>query len=305
MSALSRVLILGHSGLIGARVVDQFRRRSPGVELILRSLPEFDLADPACVGALAGDLAHVGAVILLAGIKRQVGDSLDVLETNLRMVGNFLRAAERQPVARLVYVSSGAVYGEELHDLAIRESTPVQPVSYYGIAKYTSERLLENLAARHPATALVCVRPPLVYGPGDASRSYGPAGFVRAALEGREIVIWGDGLELREFLYVDDLAALLHDLVFLPCRGVLNAAGGRSRTFQDILRILQEECGGRLAVTARPRSKQKVDNAYDITRLRELLPGFVFTSLEEGLRRTLRAEHAALTGPGSGPQTRG
>lgn len=297
MTDIHRVLVLGHTGFIGARVWDELRRRSPAVEAVGRSFPELDLTRGDHVEQLAPLLDARTAVVMLSGIKRQLGDTLEIFYRNLQMVTHLCRLVEAHPCARLVYVSSGAVYGEEIHNLQMTEETPAVPVSYYGIAKFASERLLANAAARRVGMTLVCLRPPLTYGPGDASRSYGPSAFVKLAVEGKEIALWGDGSELREVLFVDDLGRMIHDLVFADYHGVLNAVTGQSHTFREMIEILNRLCGGRLVVTSRPRSKGKVDNAYVNRRLLKVLPNFAFTSLEEGIRRAWEAEKAAGAPP--------
>jgi UDP-glucose 4-epimerase len=292
--AIQRALILGHSGFIGLRVVEQFRLRTPEVECVGHSFPETDLTLFDGLESLARSMDEHTAVLMLSGIKRQLGDTLDIFEQNLKMVANLARLLDEHPVARVVYVSSAAVYGEEVDNTRITEDTPVHPMSLYGIAKHASECLLQNVASRHPGTSLVSIRPPLVYGPGDASRSYGPSAFVKSAVEGKEIVLWGDGAELREFLFLEDLACIIHGLTFSACDGVLNAVAGQSHTFKDVVEILNRECGGKLVVSTRSRSKGRVDNAFVNQRLVTALPDLKFTSLEDGIRQALAAErHSA------------
>jgi len=293
MTDIRRILVLGHSGFIGTHVMEQFRRLSPGLAVEGFSYPELDLTEPDAARALLAPRMEAStALVVLSGIKRQLGDTPEIFQKNLQMILTLGRLLEERPVGRVVFVSSGAVYGEEIDNTAIDERTPARPISYYGIAKYASEGLLER-ACRSGRIPLVSVRPPLVYGPGDESSCYGPVVFARTVLAGKPIVLWGDGDELREFLYVGDLARILHGLVFSTAEGAVNAVTGHSRTFRDVVAALESVAGRKLAVETRARSKQKVDNAYDNARLRNLLPGFVFTSLEEGVRLTFEAERAA------------
>jgi UDP-glucose 4-epimerase len=282
-----RVVVLGHTGFIGRHV--KARLRAAGAEVVADELPRVDLTDPAAAAALAGWFEPDAAVILCSGIKRQLGDSLEIFQKNVAMVTTLCHLLRERPVGRLVFLSSAAVYGEEVDDLAIREDTSARPASYYGLAKFVSEGLLRKAGAG----SLVVLRPPLVYGHDDGGGIYGPSGFAKAALDGRPITLWGDGSELREFALVEDLAEVVVRLTFHEYDGVVNVASGRSRTFQDALEALTACLGRRPAVTARPRSRAQVDNQYDSALLRRLLPGFRFTSLEEGVARTLDRLRAA------------
>ena len=72
--------------------------------------------------------------------------------------------------------------------------------------------------------------------------------------------------------------------------GVLNVVSGQSRSFVDALQIVTGLVGSPPEVSSRARSKAKVDHGFDTARLCAAVPGFTFTTLEEGLRRTLAAE---------------
>ena len=106
---------------------------------------------------------------------------------------------------RFLFVSSAEVYGEDLNDLLITEETQIAPTSYYGMAKYASELIIKKSLIDYPNTSYMILRPALVYGPGEEGSFYGPSGFMKAAVKNEEILLWGNGSELREFVYIDDL----------------------------------------------------------------------------------------------------
>lgn len=284
-TSFRRILILGHSGFIGAAVDEAFRRRGGGLEIDGLSAPALDLTDPASAAQLVERMGPDALWVVLSGIKRQWGDSFEIFRRNVDMMLNLAAVIEGGVVGRLVYMSSAAVYGEDIHNVAIREDTPLRARSYYGLSKIVAEGVLERLEAAGRIGSLLCLRPPTVYGPGDTSRGYGPVGFAAAARAREPITLWGDGSELREFLWIEDLARLVVEASLTDARGALNAASGDSYSFRDLLDMLQRLVGGTLDIQAKPRSKEKVDNRFDPSRLRSLLPGFVFTAMDEGLRR--------------------
>lgn len=298
-SELRRVIVLGHTGFIGSRVVRHLRAHHPGVEVVGFSDPRLDLTRREDAERLAPLLGPESVLVICAAIKRQLGESLDVFARNVEMVSNLCRVLERSPAGRVVYFSSAAVYGEETENTAITEDTPVNPTSYYGIAKFTAECLLRMVVAAAPGSSLVVLRPALIYGPGDQGL-YGPSGFARKAARDEQIVLWGDGTERREFLYLDDVVEIVRRMVFGSWSGTLNVAAGVSYTFRDVLEILSGLAPNELRIDSRARSKQKVDNVFDSSLLRRVLPGFRFTELREGVRRTFEAEVAADVAPAGG-----
>jgi len=119
----------------------------------------------------------------------------------------------------------------------------------------------------------VALRPALIYGPGDTSKSYGPAGFAHE----ETVTLWGEGDERREFVFVLDVAEIVARLVTSNYTGPLNVVTGKARTFREAAAIAGAK------ITTKPRSKPKVDHGFDNRRLTGLFPDFRFRSLEEGM----------------------
>ncbi|MDX2226071.1 MAG: NAD(P)-dependent oxidoreductase [Verrucomicrobiae bacterium] len=288
MSPAKHVFVLGHSGFIGHTLIRMLGAESHPREVTGLSISDLDFTHPDCVPRLAARLTPDSVVVLCAAVKRQFGDTPEAFRNNLSIVENVIAAVTLQPVRRLIFMSSAAVYGEETDNAAISEQTLPLPSSYYGIAKYTGERLLQRGLSSLSNTSLVCLRPPLVYGPGDRGKCYGPSGFCAAALEHTPITLWGDGTELREFLFVEDMCRIIIHLLDHPFEGILNAAGGQSHSFVEILDLIRSNGYPLLRVDSKPRSKKKVDNVFTGKLIRELMPAdFAFTTLPEGVKRTL------------------
>lgn len=288
---IKRIVLLGHNGFIGRHLCEAFVRTFPDVELVGCSFPEFDLTANDAPDRLKPLFNNDTVVVMCSAIKRQFGDDLDTHAKNITMCLNVARAIETSPIQRLIFFSSMAVYGEDIHNLAIDEDTPVCPRSYYGLAKYTGEIIFERVFHQKEGSFLA-IRPPVIYGPGDEGNTYGPAGFLKAAMEKKPITLWGDGQELREFIFVEDMAMILMQLLPGTQKGVVNITAGKSYSFRDILNVLEQIVPQGIQVTSRPRSKEKVDNASCNKRIQEWLGGFSFTSLEDGIRKMYEFEFA-------------
>jgi UDP-glucose 4-epimerase len=132
------------------------------------------------------------------------------------------------------------------------------------------------------------LRPPVIYGPLDASNSYGPVAFCRRAKKGNAIELWGDGSELREFVYVDDCCRIVESLLGSKFSGVLNLACGKSHSFRSIIDLIAQLIGRNLDVIEKPRSKEKVDNRFDPAMMNAINPNFQWTDLQSGINQTLQ-----------------
>ena len=293
---IHRILILGHNGFIGTRLFKFFHEKLPETEIIGRALHQTDLTRQDDVMAIADLFDMNTAVIMLSGIKKQLGDTTDIFSQNIEMVVNVCKLLQDHPVRRFVYFSSAEVYGEDTHNTNITEDTPINLTSFYGMAKYTSECLLRKVVNAHEESSLLVIRPPLVYGPGDVSRGYGPSGFVWAAVNRKDIALWGDGSELREFLFLDDLVNIVYCLTFHEYNGVVNVASGRSYSFKDTLEIISRLVTFDFEIGSRPRTKKEVDNVFCNDLISKLLPDISFTGLDEGISRTFNAEHQTVVG---------
>jgi UDP-glucose 4-epimerase len=280
-----RIIVFGHTGFIGQNLFNYFKAKCEGIEILGFSSSDVDLTQKGEVERLSDLFNYDAAIILCSALKRQLGDNLDFFSTNMLMVENICSLLEERPVGRFVYYSSGAVYGEDVQHGKITEETPVQPTSFYGIGKFTAERLFWKTIAPKENSSLIILRPPTIYGPGDRGFPYGPSGFTHAAVTNKQITIWGDGTELREFIYIDDVVEITYRLVFSSFEGVLNVTSGKSYSFVDVLDSLGEHTVRPLDIVSRPRSKQKVDNIFVNDRLTGQFPDFTFTDLKVGIKR--------------------
>ena len=127
----------------------------------------------------------------------------------------------------------------------------------------------------------------MIYGPGDKP-CYGPSSFCAAAKKDEQITLWGDGTELREFLYIDDIVSIVTQLLNHPYAGPLNPTQGNSTTFTNILKEIEHY--QKLSINQRERTKKKVDNAFDNELMRKLFPSFKFTPIQSGIQKMLEAK---------------
>jgi UDP-glucose 4-epimerase len=247
--------------------------------------------------ALAPLTARYGPVERIVHLAAQVSVVYSVANPLVDMQVNYggtlhvLEYARATGVAKVVFASSAAVYGD-VTTMPVGEDTPTRPVSPYGIDKLASEHALDYYAAVHgvPATVLRFFN---VYGPRqDPSSPYSGviSIFADRARAGRPLTIFGDGSQTRDFVYVGDIVrAIVAALGDGASRIVANVGTGREITVLELARTIVQLCGGKSTIAHAPqRSGEILKSRARVDRLRDSLGIVAETTLVDGLRETLR-----------------
>jgi GDP-L-fucose synthase len=299
----SKVYIAGHNGLVGSALVRAWQaagftniigRRSAELDLRCQQAVEdfFMIEKPEYVLLAA---AKVG------GILANSTQPAPFLYDNLMMEVNIIHAAWRHGVKKLLFLGSSCIY-PQLAPQPIKEESlltgPLEPTNEaYAIAKITGLKLCE-MYNRQYGTCFISVMPTNLYGPNDnfnLETSHVLPALIRkfheAKLSGApQVVVWGTGSPVREFLHVDDLAAACLHLMqtYDGAQGIVNVGTGTGVTIAELAELIKQVVGyqGELVFdTSKPDGTPVKIN--DNSRLRSL--GWEPTiSLPEGLERTYR-----------------
>ena len=278
-----KFIVLGYTGFIGSKVYASLKSDSEN-SVIGISSDKVDLSKVDSWKKLQSRITPESTIIMCVGVKKQLGDDIDIFEKNIVIMNNFIRAVISVIPEKIIFISSASVYGEDIvHNGKIDEDTLVVNRSYYGMAKHVSESLLDKVC-KEIKTKLVILRPPLIYGVGDASFGYGPTGFLRNAVDGKNIIMWGDGREFREFIYIDDVVNIINQIIDSEFEGMLNTVSGKSYSYLDVVRIINDNLGLNVKVDYRERSKNKVNHIFSNKLINKALNKFEFTNLESGMK---------------------
>lgn len=281
-SSNSKVVILGSSGFAGSELLHELSH-GRGYRVSGYNSATLNLLSPSCVGKL-GEVVDENTLLIVTARSRAT-DGLEKLSDDVEIATNVARVLAKRKVKKCVYFSTLGVYSDAQTDVAVTETTKISPSSFYGIGKYTGESVLK-LTARKIGIPLLIFRPCKLYGPKDPSNAYGPTGFIESILRDGDVRIYGDGRELRDHLYIDDLVKITCKTALGGHTGTYNLASGKSASFQNILGLLRKISGKDFRVVTMKRSKPKVDQRVDMTKLLSQIPGFDFTPLELGLRKS-------------------
>ncbi len=293
-----RVFVAGHRGMVGGAIARRLAGES--CEIITASRSELDLTRQADVEAW---FRHVRphAVFLAAakvgGIRANDTYPVDFLAENLAIQGHVIAASHQVGVEKLLFLGSSCIY-PRLAPQPIKEDAlltgPLEPTNeWYAIAKITGIKLVQAHRRQYGAD-YISAMPTNLYGEGDnfhPENSHVPAAllsrFHHAKLaRAPEVVVWGTGKPLREFLFVDDLAdACVHLMKHYSGDSHINVGTGTDLPIAEFAALVAKVVGyeGRLVFdTSKPDGTPR--KVMDVSRLAAL--GWrAPTPLEDGLKK--------------------
>lgn len=308
---MTSILVTGGAGFIGSNYVRGLAASRPELSVVnvdaltysgnLENLAgvldtprhRFIRADIADAQALERALAGIefDQVVHFAAeshVDRSIEDAGAFLRTNVLGTQVLIDLARRRGVKRFVHVSTDEVYGALGATGLFSESTPLAPNSPYAASKAASDLLVRAAIHTHGFPALIT----------RCSNNYGPYQFpekliplmVSNALEGKPLPVYGDGMQVRDWIHVDDHCAGIECVRERGRIGeVYNLGGGNERANIEVVRAI-------LAATGKPESLIKYvadrpghDRRYaiDASKAKAELGWYPIVGFEEGLRRTL------------------
>ena len=254
-------------------------KKSPNFHFLEANLLELDL--PALVQK-TDFIFHLAAQ---AGVRASWGESFSIYtENNIRATQRLLESCKGQKVSKFILASSSSVYGDA-EEMPTSENSAPKPVSPYGLSKLACEHLC-YLYWKNYKIPYLALRYFTVYGPRQRP-DMAFHKFLRAALHGKEIEIYGDGNQTRDFTYISDIInATVKSISTDAVAESVNLGGGSPATIWQVLNIIEEITGKR--VRLRHIEEQKGDVRHtcaDITKAQRILGYAPQVRLGEGLRK--------------------
>lgn len=298
-----KILVTGGAGFIASHVVDRYlesghevvvvdnlstgraQNLNPGAKFY-----QLDIRTPELDAVFAQEkpdvVNHHAAQI---DVRRSIVDPLYDASVNISGSLNLLECARRHAVKRVIYISTGgAVYGEPEY-LPCDEAHPINPISPYGASKHTVEHYLAMYHQNYGLNYTV-LRYANVYGPRQDPR--GEAGvisiFTLQMLQNLPIMIFGDGEQKRDFVYVGDCARANCLALEAGVNGIFNIGSGRGTTVNELFVLLREATGYEIAAAYQlPRVGEIQQTYLSFAKAKQDLHWEPTTTLSDGLQQTV------------------
>ena len=294
-----RILITGASGFIGNALKIALKEKYPSYTIFTPSSKELNLLELTAVenyikGNNIDTVYHVAAKH--AGVGTGINKSLYFLEVNLMMNYNIVVAARKHGVKKIITFGSSCTYKKDLtHPAKETDLWDQQSENTYGTCKQV---LLEHLQSQDSMTWVYLI-PPNLYGPGD---HFGETGvhFIPATVQkfqnavavgDKNIVVWGDGTQTRDFVYLTDIINILLDSLHSDKydNQPINVATGVQVSIREIAELIREkmELNNIEILWDKNKPTGAKSRELDASLLMNISPDLKFTSISDGIEKTI------------------
>lgn len=222
-------------------------------------------------------------------VDRSIESAEPFIQTNVLGTYRMLEAVLKGKAKKLIHISTDEVYGDlEPDDPAFTEQTPLSPNNPYSASKASSDLLVKSYIHTHQLPAMI-TRCSNNYGPYQHEEKLIPT-IIRKAVNGEKIPIYGDGRQIRDWLYVEDHARAVKKVLENGTVGqVYNIGGGNEKTNLDLTKTILSQLGISHDQIAFIQDRKGHDRRYaiDASKLKGELGWTQETSFEEGIEKTI------------------
>lgn len=302
-----KVLITGGAGFIGSNLVGYINSHSPDWDVRvlddlstgLRSnlakkqceLTEGSILDQELLWTVTKGVDHVVHLAAIGSVPRSITAPRPTHDANITGTLNVLEAARHFSVDHVIVASSSSVYGSN-PSLPRSEFDWTRPLSPYAVSKQATEAYANAYASAYGMKS-VAFRFFNVYGPSQrADHPYAAVipKFISAALTNSPLTIHGDGLQTRDFTFVDSVCEAIHASIFnnLFSEHPVNLAFGSRTTLLELVKIIEQILGRKLDIEhTEVRPGDVTASQAETSLLHEVLPSISPHALETGLQKTI------------------
>jgi len=271
----NKIFILGSKGFIGSNIANSLI--SEGRNVVKLSRDNFDFLSNDFLKFMKAEVMPEDVIINVAAVVPC--KNLDQLDLNMRLIINIEKSLYGKGNLRIINISSDAVYPDI--DGKLSEKIPNDPTSLHGLMHNFREKLiLQN------HNNVLNIRPTLVYGYGDTHCGYGPNLFIKKMLDKENIILFGQGEELRDHIYIEDLTYIITECINNKLVGNLNAVTGEVISFNEIANIIKKISKDSIDIKFKERNGPIPHNglrSFDNSKLKENISQIKFKNMRNNL----------------------
>lgn len=295
-----RVLITGGYGFIGSFVGEMFSLEGHEVHIIdnlssgskenikfNHKLHQIDVDDPFCE-EIFKEFKFDVVIHLAAQVNVTVSMDDPYIDSKSNVLGltNMLSLAKKYRVNKFVFASSAAVYGLN-EEIPLKETSLCDPVSPYGMNKWIGEMYCKKWNEIFGLDTL-CYRFSNVYGPRQGTIGEGGVVsiFMQGLINGKELIVYGDGDQTRDFIYVQDVAEAIYQGVIKNLSGIYNLSTNTGVSVNQLIETLSNLAEIEKVKYEKERQGDIKHSRLDNSKIKSALDWEPFHSYQDGLSKT-------------------
>ena len=279
-----KVVILGSTGFIGNALCTELECK--GVKFLGLATKDVNLLSQEQASEVLNLIEKDDIVVFMSTIIPSKDEKS--YNNNLLLLKNFTRAINKKKLNHLIYISSDAVYDDNVD--RIKENSEKNKSNLYSKMHLDREYFIKEFSSQHELD-LTILRPTAVYGPGDTHNSYGPNKFIRAINEGKNIVLFGKGEESRDHIFILDLTKIISEVINKKILGTYTVATGQTLSFNELAKLI---CSIKKVPYSRIEFQKRegplpdnINRNFDISKLKNNIPDLEFTKINHGIKETM------------------
>ncbi len=300
-----RVLVTGGAGFIGKYLVKSLLKKGDSVTIFdnFSNSTKNSISFLVETGSkvIEGDITKIqdlqnaikdhDIVIHLAAkisVLESISNPSETFRINVDGTNNVLAACKDNHVKKIIIASSAAVYGESSPDVKLTEKSVMNPISPYGESKMQMEQNIKQFASKHGIDYVV-LRFFNIYGIGQSSEYAGViTKFIKRIIEKEPLEIFGNGLQTRDFVSINDIVSAIHNAISYDKSGAFNIASGKIITIKDLAKMMILLSGKKLEIKFLDEKKGDIKYSQaDISLAKNNLNHTPKIELKEGIKKLL------------------
>lgn len=299
-----KILITGGLGFIGSYIADELidenevliiDNKSTGkvenlqninhenLTLIEKDLNDADLDD------ILTDVDYVFHLAAMASVPLSIENPSECVENNMDATIKLINACKNNNVKKIIFSSSSSVYGDNTN-IPLKESEYPLPKSPYAASKASGELFLKTYYEAYGLN-YISLRYFNVFGPKQDKNSQYAAvipNFITALLEGEQPIIYGDGEQTRDFIYIRDVVNANIKAAESDYNGIINVASGEKTTINELYKIISETLGSNIEPKYLPERKGDIKHSLaDVNNMKKIDYKVNLNDFENQLKETI------------------